>query len=114
MKRFEELLEALTYEELVAIKKDMDVQGLATKHAIESKLKKKMRDFEKTCTVCSSELRFYNKSNYTLVFGPDDFKKKASFCGLDCVQYFVDHLKEFNRGSALPSQDTGKVPLKLK
>ena len=114
MKRFEDLLEALTYDELVALKKDMDSQGLQSKRAVEIKLKKKMRDFEKNCTACSSELRFYNRSNYTLVFGPDDFKKKASFCGLDCLQYFVDHLKDINRDSVLPNQDTGKVPLKLK
>jgi hypothetical protein len=113
MKRFEELLEALSYEDLVLLKKDMDAQGLSAKNSIEVKLKKKMREFEKTCTVCSSELRFYNKSNYTLVFGPDDFKKKASFCGLDCVQYFLDHLKSINRHSALPSNESGKVPIDM-
>lgn len=114
MKRFEELLETLSYDELVALKKDMDTQALRTKHAVEVKLKKKMREFEKNCTICSSELRFYNRSNYTLVFGPDDFKKKASFCGLDCLQYFINHLKDFNKETALPSSDTGKVHLNLK
>ena len=113
MKRFEDLLEALSYDDLVLLKKDIDAQGLYTKRCVETKLKKKMRDFEKNCTVCSSELRLYNKSNYTLVFGPDDFKKKASFCGLDCLQYFMNHLKDIQRDASLPDA-SGKVSLKLK
>jgi hypothetical protein len=114
MKRFEELLEALSYDELVALKKDIDSQALHTKSVLEAKLKKKMREFEKCCAVCSSELRLYSRSNYTLVFGPDDFKKKASFCGLDCLQYFINHLREVSHNPATPSGDTGKMPLKLK
>ena len=98
----------------MTLKKDMDGQGLATKRIVSEKLRKKMRDFEKSCTVCSSELRFYNRSNYTLVFGPDDFKKKASFCGLDCLQYFTDHLKDIHKDPGNPNQHTGKIPLNLK
>ncbi len=114
MKRFEDLLESLTYDELTALKKDIDGQGLATKRMVSDKLRKKMKEFEKICSVCSSELRFYNRSNYTIVFGPDDFKKKASFCGLDCLQYFIDYLKDIHKDSVHPRQDNGKIPLNLK
>ncbi len=93
-KRFEDLLEGLSYEELMSIKKDIDSHGISTRKAVDESLKKKMREFDKSCAVCLSELRFYSTSNYTLLFGPDDFKKKASFCGLDCLEYFIGHLKQ--------------------
>lgn len=110
---FEHLLDALSYEELQGLKKDLDQQGLATKRSVEEKLKRKMREFDKTCAVCLSELRFYSTSNYTIVFGPDDFKKKASFCGLDCLQYFIDHLKRLKapkrpeQRGGIPEQEIG-------
>ncbi len=93
-RRFEDLLEGLSYDDLASLKRDIDNQALATKRMVEEKLKKKMREFDKTCSVCLSDLRFYNPSNYTLIFGPDDLKKKASFCGLDCLEYFIRQLHE--------------------
>ena len=93
---FEHLLDALSYEELQGLKKDLDQQGLATKRSVEEKIKKKLKEHEKICATCSNTLNFYKSNNYTIVFGPDDFKKKASFCGLDCLEYFIIKLKEMN------------------
>ncbi|HLD87258.1 MAG TPA: hypothetical protein VJB12_04290 [Candidatus Nanoarchaeia archaeon] len=105
--RFEELLESLSYEDLLDLKQDIDRQGIQTKKAVEEKIKKKMREFDKTCSVCLSELRFYNSSNYSLMFGPDDFKKKASFCGLDCLQYFINHLNALKQGNRKDASQKG-------
>lgn len=48
------------------------------------------------CAVCGSKLD-ESQYVYTLVFGPDDFQKKASFCGLDCMEYFLNYLKKLNK-----------------
>jgi hypothetical protein len=29
-----------------------------------------------------------------LIFGPKDFRKKASFCALDCLEYFIEKIKK--------------------
>ena len=50
------------------------------------------------CTTCSNAIDPYNTNNYTLIFGPDDFRKKGSFCGLDCLEYFLIRLKQMKRG----------------
>ncbi len=93
-RRFEEMLDILDYNELMRCKNDLDSGAITLKKLLEENIKKKLKEHEKTCATCSSDLNFYKSSNYTLVFGPDDFKKKASFCGLDCLGYFIIKLKE--------------------
>ena len=93
-RRFEELLEGLDYNELMRFKTDIDGGALQVKRILEDSIKKKLKEHEKVCSTCSNMLNFYKANNYTIVFGPDDFKKKASFCGLDCLEYFVIKLKD--------------------
>ena len=92
-RRFEEVIEILDYNELMRFKNDFDNGGLTLKKLLEEKIKCKLKEHEKICATCSNNLNFYKTNNYTLIFGPDDFKKKASFCGLDCLEYFLIKLK---------------------
>ncbi len=58
----------------------------------------KKYEFEKNsyCAVCGTRIE-KKDYNYTLIFGPDDFKKKASFCEKDCMEYFMNHIKNNKR-----------------
>ena len=93
-RRFEDVFDVLDYNELMRFKGDMDTGAVTIKRLLEEKIKRKLKEHEKVCATCSNNLNFYKTSNYTLVFGPDDFKKKASFCGLDCLEYFIIKMKE--------------------
>ena len=93
-KRFEDMMDVLDYNELMRFKTDLDSGALTLKKLLEENIKKKLKEHEKICATCSNTLNFYKTNNYTLVFGPDDFKKKASFCGLDCLEYFIIKMKE--------------------
>ena len=95
-RRFEEIMDILDYNELMRFKSDLDSGALTIKKLLEERIKKRLKEHEKICATCSSSLNFYRTSNYTLIFGPDDFKKKASFCGLDCLEYFIIKLKNMN------------------
>ena len=94
-RRFEDIMEVLDYNELMRFKSDLDSGAITLKRLLEDKIKRKLKEHEKNCANCSNDLNFYKSNNYTLVFGPDDFKKKASFCGIDCLEYFITKLKEF-------------------
>ena len=93
-RRFEDVMDILDYNELMRFKSDLDSGAITLKKLLEDKIKRKLKEHEKICAICSSDINFYKSSNYTLVFGPDDFKKKASFCGIDCLEYFITKLKE--------------------
>ncbi len=93
-RRFEDVVDILDYDELMRFKNDLDTGAITLKKLLEERIKKKLKEHEKICATCSNNLNFYKTNNYTLVFGPDDFKKKASFCGLDCLEYFILKLKD--------------------
>ena len=93
-RKFEEVVDILDYNELMRFKGDLDTGAITLKKLLEDRIKRKLKEHEKVCATCSGELNFYKTNNYTLVFGPDDFKKKASFCGIDCLEYFIIKLKE--------------------
>ena len=93
-RRFEDLFDVLDYNELMRFKIDLDSGAITVKRLLEERIKKKLKEHEKVCATCSSQMNFYKTNNYTLIFGPDDFKKKASFCGLDCLEYFIIKLKD--------------------
>ncbi|HLG23531.1 MAG TPA: hypothetical protein VI564_01230 [Candidatus Nanoarchaeia archaeon] len=104
-RKFEDVVDMLDYEELMKFKKDIDQGAVTVKRLLEFKIKKKLKEHDKICAVCYSELNFYAVNNYTLVFGPDDFKKKASFCGLDCLGHFVMQLRSLKQSERKVNQE---------
>lgn len=93
-RRFEEVIDVLDYNELMRFKNDLDSGAITLKRHLQENIKKRLKEHEKVCATCSSDINFYKSNNYTIIFGPDDFKKKATFCGLDCLGYFVIKLKD--------------------
>ena len=108
---YEDLIDTLNYQELMRLKTDIDNGGLNTKKILEEKIKRRLREHEKTCAACSNFLNFYSQSNYTLLLGPDDAKRKASFCGIDCLEYFIIKLKEAGteKGSEKIDTQSGSI-----
>ena len=98
MYRLKEFLDSLEHYELVRFKQELEKGTLNLGKALQKKIKENEKKHAKCCTTCSNNLDPYNTNNYTLIFGPDDFKKKASFCGLDCLEYFLIKLKQMKKG----------------
>ena len=98
MYRLKEFLDSLEHYELVQLKQSLDKGNLDMGKAIQERINEHEKNHAKFCVTCSNTLDPYNTSNYTIVFGPDDFRKKASFCGLDCMEYFLINLKQIKRG----------------
>ncbi len=44
----------------------------------------------KECIICGSKIKDFG--HYTIEFG-DNIRKKANFCGLDCLSEFIEELK---------------------
>lgn len=93
--RFRDLVNNLDHFELLALKKDLVGGATATKKLVDDKIKENEKGREKFCAVCDQKLDQYS-TNYTILFGPDDFKKRASFCEIDCLEYFITKLKGIN------------------
>ena len=74
-------LHKLTEEEIIELKKSIK-EGIA-----EEIINKHLRIANKKCPVCLSEVE---EGKLTLHFEEGNFRKKASFCGNDCLKYFLE------------------------
>ncbi|MFT4312189.1 MAG: hypothetical protein ACMXYF_03085 [Candidatus Woesearchaeota archaeon] len=89
-------IKQLPYEQLQQLEQLQKTGELATllikqKQLIELQSKS-------VCATCGAFVCASPKT-YTLVFGPEDFKKKASFCGHDCLVHFTKYLETFEKPS---------------
>ena len=90
MNRLAKLIESLDQEEIKLIKKDLETGNIDK--LISKKLEQvRETDMNKVCPVCQSNIE---EDNLTLVFGPKGLRKKASFCAIDCLEYFLNKIKE--------------------
>ncbi|MEM4336537.1 MAG: hypothetical protein QXG86_00860 [Candidatus Woesearchaeota archaeon] len=86
--KFKKLLNDFSFEELKIIERDLMEGGEIIKCALFEKIQE-LSNSEKFCATCFRELK---NPKYSLIIGTK-FKKKVSFCEIDCMQYFVSHLK---------------------
>lgn len=91
--RVRDIIDSIDEEDLYKMQADLSKGGIYLKKMIDDKLKAiehKKRGF---CSTCGNPLDEKYKT-FTLLFGPEDFKKKASFCEIDCLEYFLAGLKK--------------------
>lgn len=88
------LLGSLEYSELNRLKRDLDSGALLMQHIVNSKINEVETSNRAFCAGCSSTISKGKDEIYTLVFGETTIKKKASFCGMDCLNNFIDVLRQ--------------------
>lgn len=89
MNRLAKIIKSLDEEELKLIKKDLEdgnIERLINKRLFEIR----EADLNRVCPVCNTPI---GEESLTLMFGPLGLRKKASFCALDCLEYFLNKMK---------------------
>lgn len=90
--KLKELMETVDYDDLVKLKSDLSLGGKHLKKLLEKKINELEKN-AKSCAVCGRPI-IYGDDSYVLEFGQDDFKKKAHFCAVDCLEFFINYLKK--------------------
>ena len=92
MNQLVKIINSLTYKELKAIQKDLAEGNMGRLIAKKiSSIEKSASFNDKTCPTSGNKMN-ENEARYTLIFG-SEIKKKASFCGHDCLTFFINKLK---------------------
>ena len=89
--KFKEFLENLDYNEVLEFQKQLKDKGSITRKVLNDHINVIERINSRVCATCGNEIQ--HTKNLSLHFGPEDFKKKASFCAFDCLEFFLDQLK---------------------
>jgi hypothetical protein len=93
-KRLTDVVGSLDYEELVNLQRDLFKGGGAIKQVITNRIREMNTAEARTCGTCGTAINLRTAKEFTLIFGPADLKKRASFCALDCMDYFFNNLKQ--------------------
>ena len=89
MNKLKNIIENLNQEELEYLKNDIKTGNM--ERLINKRLFEKINNqTNKICPVCHSNI---GEDSLTLIFGPKGLRKKASFCALDCLEYFINKIK---------------------
>ncbi|MFC1741550.1 hypothetical protein ACFL3V_03370 [Nanoarchaeota archaeon] len=92
--KFNDALASMDYRELVDVHEDLKTGGHAIAKMVEDKILTKEKEINKYCHVCQSEIDPNSTHNYTLLLGPEGLRRKASFCALDCLKYFISNMEQ--------------------
>lgn len=98
LNKFKDFINHLDLYELQRLKNTILNNSVKITELIDKEIKK--YEFEKSsyCAVCGTRIE-KEDYNYTLIFGPEDFKKKASFCEKDCMEYFMNNISKNQRSN---------------
>jgi len=99
-KRLRDIVHVIDYYELLRIKKDLEQGGIHLKKFIQAEIDERHKQHSVFCSTCDTEIDPKSTTTTTLMFGPHDFKKKATFCGRDCLSYFLKNIDEMKNGHA--------------
>lgn len=91
--KLKDFVDALDFDELRRLKEDLDRGGIAISTLVNAKIEEKHLEHGKFCATCFAELDMLKSRSFTLVFGSPDFRKRASFCAVDCMEYFLASIK---------------------
>jgi hypothetical protein len=92
---FKALLYSLTYQQLLELEFELAKGAPNLKnHVINLKERLELQQ-KSVCASCGTRLDPDRHQVLTLVFGPTDFRKKGSFCGIDCHKEFLNRLEQY-------------------
>jgi hypothetical protein len=90
--RLRDILDSVDESDLAKMQADLAKGGVFLRKLVDDKVQQLEHQKRGSCVTCGQNLEQKYKT-YTLIFGPDDFRKKASFCEIDCLEYFMASLK---------------------
>ena len=97
MKKIRQALEKLKHDDLVTMQKDLFNGGGKLRGMVSDCIREIEAAENTICSNCGNKVNKKQAENFTLLFGIADMKKKASFCALDCLQYFFNNMKELSK-----------------
>ena len=92
--KLNDAIASMDYHDLVELHADLREGGHALRQIVVEKILEREKEQGKTCTVCQSGIDPHNINNYTLLLGPEGLRRKASFCALDCLKYFIENIEK--------------------
>lgn len=92
--KIDDAINSLDYEDLVKLNQDLREGGHGLRSMVEQNIVKKEAESGKMCHVCHSDIDPHSPQNFTITLGPEGLRRRASFCALDCLKFFITNLEK--------------------
>jgi hypothetical protein len=92
--KIDDAIRSMDYADLVRLHEDLKQGGHALRRMVTDKILEKEKEHGKHCAVCQSDVDPHSTTNFTLLLGPEGLKRKASFCAIDCLKYFISNIEK--------------------
>ncbi|USN45189.1 MAG: hypothetical protein H6502_03970 [Candidatus Woesearchaeota archaeon] len=89
-KTMKAVIETLSYEELLHLEQHLQLGNITSMVSARRELLETTR--QKICPSCGGNV--LEEKCYTLIFGQGYFRKKANFCGNDCLSEFLESTRK--------------------
>lgn len=96
MNKIIHVLNKMTYDDLQEVRQELVAGKVRT--YIDRRLEKIEQRGMKSCPVCGGQVDISKKEHLALDFGSPDFRKRAHFDAIDCLEYFLARIKDQKRG----------------
>ena len=106
-KSFEEVMDAVDFRDLLKMKRDLENGGQEINRIVERKIKEEIKKHDIHCITCTGRIIQESENNFSLSFGPEGMRRRASFCGIDCMEYFIRNLKQLIE---MRNEEIGDIP----
>lgn len=94
--RLKDMLDKIEHQDLVNMKQDVISGGVYLLNLLNEAIEKNEKEHCCSCSNCTNEIDPKSTDTLTVMFGPNGFKKKATFCAKDCMDYFMQKLETIN------------------
>ncbi len=99
-----EILDSLSYKDLLQLRFDIANDAEYLQKLVNTKIAKLEYTPRNVCAHCATNIESQSNSQMTLLFGPSDFRKKATFCGQDCLEMFLFNLRQIKQKHTIRSE----------
>jgi len=92
IQEIKDIISNLSIDDLKLLKEDLKTQNYTLK--IISEIIEKHEQSNKFCASCGNRIDPFSENKMVLTFGSSDFERRAHFCAIDCMNYFLEKYKK--------------------
>ena len=103
-KSVRQIINELDYEDILKLKYDIEHGSLHIKKLLDSRMKEIENKNIHICATCGKKINPFKDYEITLSYGYPDFRRRAHFCGIDCLEHFIEELKRIEKKKRLSKE----------
>lgn len=92
IQQIKDIVSNMSIDDLKILRDDLKTQNYTLK--LINEIIEKHEQSNKICASCGNKIDPFSENKMVLTFGSQDFERRAHFCAIDCMSYFMEKYKK--------------------